>query len=348
MSATLSNNVKQTTKIDQLVFDGLDCRNPSKIVSFLTKDWCQQPTKSSSSALGDKKTVTILQDAKFQIVSGIRCTKQVSKFLVYCGSYSHMKLFGPPTILEPSVITTEECSDMYRRRAYIYKGRTIKIEPNTIISIPMIVHGSVTHDEINVYCNGAKFTIDGKQHSNMLSFETVRLSMVDLSIQVGDQDIQELREMTILSPSCILELKCVVGLHTYLIISPINKCILKKIRTISMQTTQLIHDNILTEYFVNHDHKLILRITDIARDDNCEVQIHHTNYPELKVIIDSEAPVIGTVQTQINMDLELRISEEYLMYRTEELLMSNCNHISVSWALTTCSRWKEVHSIQTP
>ena len=92
----------------------------------------------------------------------------------------------------------------------------------------MIVHGSVTHDEINVYCNGAKFTIDGKQHSNMLSFETVRLSMVDLSIQVGYQDIQELREMTILSPSCILEMKCVFGLHTYLIISPINKCRLKK------------------------------------------------------------------------------------------------------------------------
>ena len=78
-----------------------------------------------------------------------------------------MKLFGPPKILEPSVITTEECSDMYRRRAYIYKGRTIKIELNTIISIPMIVHGSVTNDEIYVYCNGAKFTIEGEQHSNM-------------------------------------------------------------------------------------------------------------------------------------------------------------------------------------
>ena len=121
MSATLSNNLKQRTKIDQLVFEALDCRNPNKIVSFLTKDWCQ-PTKSSGNALGEKNTVTILQDAKFQILSGIRCTKQVSKCLVYCGSYSHMKLFGLPTILEPSVITTEECSDMYQRRAYIYKG----------------------------------------------------------------------------------------------------------------------------------------------------------------------------------------------------------------------------------
>ena len=109
MSATLSNHLKQTTQSDQFILDGFDCRSPSKVVSFLTKDWCS-PTNRSDTFLGEKKTVNILQDAKFQIVSGIRCTEQVSKFLVYCGSYSHMKLFCPPTILEPSVITTEECS----------------------------------------------------------------------------------------------------------------------------------------------------------------------------------------------------------------------------------------------
>ena len=80
-----------------------------------------------------------------------------------------------------------------------------------------------------------------------------------------------------------------------------------------MQPTQLIHNNILSEYLVNHDHKLIIRITDTARDDNCDVQIHHTNYPELKIIIDSEAPTIGTVQTQINMELEPRMNEEYFV-----------------------------------
>ena len=40
-----------------------DCRVPKKIVSFLTKD-CYQPAKiSGKNALGEKKTVTILQDA---------------------------------------------------------------------------------------------------------------------------------------------------------------------------------------------------------------------------------------------------------------------------------------------
>ena len=64
---------------NQLVFNGFDCRVPKKFVSFLTKDWCQ------SAKAGEKKaerTVTILQSADFQIVSGIRCTKEVSKFLV--------------------------------------------------------------------------------------------------------------------------------------------------------------------------------------------------------------------------------------------------------------------------
>ena len=70
MSSTLLQNVKQTTKTNQLEFNGFVCRNTNKIMSFLTKDWCQ-PTKSSGNALGEKKTVTILQDAKFQFVSGI-------------------------------------------------------------------------------------------------------------------------------------------------------------------------------------------------------------------------------------------------------------------------------------
>ena len=50
------------------------------------------------------------------------------------------------------------------------------------------------------------------------------------------------------------------------------------------------------------------------------VQVYNNNYPEIKVILDSNAPNLTTVQTQINLDLELGMSEEYLMYRTEQQL----------------------------
>ena len=65
MSATLSMNLKQTTNSDRFTFEGLDCRNPSKIVSFLTKDWCTPTSTSGGNVPGEKKTITVLQDAKF-------------------------------------------------------------------------------------------------------------------------------------------------------------------------------------------------------------------------------------------------------------------------------------------
>ena len=71
---------------------------------------------------------------------------------------------------------------------------------------------------------------------------------------------------------------------------------------------------------MNHEHKLILRITDTAKDDNCDVLLHHTNYPELKLIINAGVTTIDTLHVQVDMDLELRQSEEYVMYRSEMLV----------------------------
>ena len=117
----LSNfGLQQTTPNNHFTLDGLDCRKPSSIASFLSRDWCVPAPIMKGDAQQGNKIVTIVQQGDLQIIQGIRCTKHVSRFLVYCGSYSHMKLFGPPTILEPAVISSDECSDMYRRRAYIY------------------------------------------------------------------------------------------------------------------------------------------------------------------------------------------------------------------------------------
>ena len=87
-----------------------------------------------------------------------------------------------------------------------------------------------------------------------------------------------------------------------------------------MQEIVLSHDNKLTEYLVNHEHKMILRITETAKDDNCDVLLHHTNYPELKLIIDGGTPNLDTLHVQVDMDLELRQSEEYVIYRSEMLV----------------------------
>ena len=74
---TLAFGLKQTTPSDHFMLEGLDCRNPTKIASFLTRDWCTPTSTSRGDLPREKKTVTIVQDFKFQLVTGLRCTKQV-------------------------------------------------------------------------------------------------------------------------------------------------------------------------------------------------------------------------------------------------------------------------------
>ena len=50
-STTLSSSLKQTTQSDRFNLDAFDCRNPTKVVSFLTRDWCS-PTNRSDTLLG--------------------------------------------------------------------------------------------------------------------------------------------------------------------------------------------------------------------------------------------------------------------------------------------------------
>ena len=339
----LSNfGLQQTTPNNQFTLNGLDCRKPSSIASFLSRDWCLPAPIMKGDAQQGNKRITIVQQGDLQIIQGIRCTKHVSRFLVYCGSYSHMKLFGPPTILEPAVISSDECSDMYRRRAYIYMGKTIKVELNSVVSIPMIVHGSVSSDELNVHCMGAKFLINGEQHSNMLQFETIQLNMVELSVQVKDQEVQELRDNTLLPFSCIVNKECVYGLHTYLITGNINKCKLQVIRTLEMHEVMLTHASKISTYLVNHEHKMILRPTETSRDENCDVLIHHTNYPEIKFIMDGGAPSLDTLHVQVDMDLELRQSEEYMLYRAEMLVNSKMQTIQQNLCMLRMSSLNQV------
>ena len=75
-------------------------------------------------------------------------------------SFVLWKFFGPLSILEPEIIYESECSDMYACKAYIINGKTMRIGLNQQIQFPEITHGQITNDEFNVYCTGAKITIN--------------------------------------------------------------------------------------------------------------------------------------------------------------------------------------------
>ena len=135
----ISFPIKQTTNTEIVLFNGFDCREQKRLVSFLSQDWCR-PEKLDKNALGEKsvaKLVTILQMAKFQLLEGIRCTKEATRFLVYCGSYSHMKLLHPPMMMLYQERNVWTCTDA--GPTFIKVLHLKYIDLNSMVKIPMVI-----------------------------------------------------------------------------------------------------------------------------------------------------------------------------------------------------------------
>ena len=222
--------IKQIRKNEALKFLGYDCNKPSRLNSYKKSEWCM-PIKVSENPKGDETEgikITVIQTVK-----GIKRSKRVSKFRLYCGTYGHQKFFSPPAILEPETISESESSDMYARKAYIINGKTMRIGLNQQIQFPEITHGSITYDEFNVYCTGAKITINGEQHERMLELRTVMITMSEVDVEISPNRIIDLQINVELEKSCIENMKCLMGIDTYLVLEKPNRCQLAKIRSLS-------------------------------------------------------------------------------------------------------------------
>jgi len=181
---TTANCIKQIREKSVFKFHGYNCLKPKSLASYKKSEWCLPVIDSKKTGDGENKEKVILaQKFTTQKLKGIKCTKKASRFLIYCGNYSHMKFFNPPSILEPEIMSIDECYDMHQRQAYISNGRTLRISTNQQIQFKELVHGKIWADEYNVYCTGAKFTLNGEQHEGMLELKTTQVTMSEVEIQ---------------------------------------------------------------------------------------------------------------------------------------------------------------------
>ncbi len=324
----------QTTKNAAFQFMAFDCRKPISLNSYKKSEWCSPKIENNVNKMGDRneETIILVQNLDFQKIKAIRCEKLTSKFSLYCGAYSHMKFLSPPTILEPEEMSPEECSDMYRRRAFIFKGKTYRIGVNQQIQIPMIRHGHLYATENNVQCDGAKFVIDGEEHSNMLELLSVQITMRETTIQISKSGIMDTQNNIELEKKCLESLRCKVGMSTYILLEKPKECQLVQIRTILVNSTWLVHNGQSTEYMINDQHKILIRTINKEEDKECGIMLYSSNYPRLKLIkpIENQPELIDKLVLHpegVDIDLEIRISEEYINYRIEHLLQSQSTKI---------------------
>ena len=127
-------------------------------------------------------------------------------------------------------------------------------------------------------------------------------------------------------------MKCSMGIDTYLVLEKPNRCQLAKIRSLVVSQVQLTHKGKSENYLVNEEHKIILRKLDKQRSEECDLTYFTTDYPELMIVQNSQENSaklleMSTHADSINLDLELRLSEEFLHFQMERMVQSSIHEV---------------------
>ena len=127
-------------------------------------------------------------------------------------------------------------------------------------------------------------------------------------------------------------MKCSMGTDTYLILEKPDRCQLAKIRSLIVSQVQLTHKGKLESYLLNEEHKIILGKVDKQRSEECDLTYFTTGYPELMVVPDSQENGVKLMEMSahgdnVNIDLELRVSEEFLHFQMERIIQSTIHEV---------------------
>ena len=307
-------------------FNALDCRMPKGIMRSKVTALCEHKTQTKER----KEVVHVLQYDKTQVLEVITCSLQKTRLLVYCGSFSHTKLFEPPDILQSDQVNKDVCLKAYKTSLYVQEDKkTSTVSVNQPLVYKYINHGAITTSASNVRCEGESFTIHGKLKANMLEMITAKFVMQIGKIEYHpEKGVKDLSNDWELPRHCIPDRYCHIYGKTYVVLSPRDMCPLYLIRSLEMTHISYIGvDNKRHDALLSHEHQLILEKGGVFHTpETCKMlkTVYNTNYGQIKVVMDVR--LTGVMESlpayTLDINLQTQVLHDYANYRAETLISS--------------------------
>lgn len=302
----------------------LDCRTPKRIVSWDMESMCRSPGLETTPK-DQTDTVTIIQETSTSRMRAGRCARRTSRFVMYCGAYSHVKLSTPPDIMQPEPLSIEDCTTLTSSNTYYLRGKSIHVPWNARRTLKGFERGNVVFGASNTQCEGVDTSIDGERHTNVIIYVTTMIELREVTlIQEGGRVIDADESVT-LTAACVSEGSCISGEFTYRLLESPSPCNLREIRTVPMVRVTLPHRTSREEqYWVNQEHKIILRRTGELQVTGCLRlnSVSRTQYKSLHFVLNlpDNHGLEKVPAESVDLELEVKTSEEYLLYRMEQSL----------------------------
>ena len=268
-------------------------------------------------------TVTIVQETRTRRIRAGRCGRKTSRFIAYCGAYSHVKLSAPPDIMQPEPLSIEECTTLTTSNTYYLRGKSIHVPWNARRTLKGFERGNVVFGAFNTNCEGADTTVDGERHTNVIVYITTEIELREVILLQENGRVIDAEESVSLTATCVTDGACVNGEYTYKLLETPSTCDMREVRTIAMTRVVLPHGtNREEQYWVSQEHKIVLRRAGELQVAGCSrlSTLVRTQYKSLHFAIGlPENHGLEKVQAEsVDLELELKTSEEYLLYRMEQ------------------------------
>ena len=314
-----------------LQLSGLDCRKPQGMRYSRLDKLCDIGKPLPEPRV---EGILILQEVSNRVTKGYRCERRVTRLTAYCGAYSHLKLFQPPTIERLETIAPATCKEAASTGRYVNEdGRSIPVIMNGESHYKRLAHGTITSNEENVYCNGAKVTLNGELHGSVIEFMTVRISISHIEVEVSNTGIVDLDNHQEIPDACTTKNICGSETASYYLPESTNRCRLAQLRHTMAHSVQLKTAKGMRTALVDHQHKILLELGEKkSTGPNCSPylkEVWTTNFPELKVVLNPGATVPESLYLDnieelgapsVNLNLELQVSLRYLEHHVKEEL----------------------------
>ena len=313
----------------------LDCRHPKKAIYSLKRKICNVTTDQITEQ--PPQPVMIVTQARTQELRAFRCEKSVTTMTSICGAYSHNKLIAPPDILRPTPVSEDECRTAATAGFVSTEaGKTIPIKPDTTISYKLVPIGQLDFQTNNVYCTGGTAVLQGRTHTDLIQFKTVRFTLQVVTLE-HDLEREALVDLDLHSPlkyACIKDLMCTVSTYTYFIPAPPPSCGMYPVRNIPMSEVYVPIQNgtSFQRAMVSHPHKVFLEeMEDVDVPAECQAlglrgRYTRTNVDGIYLLKSaSMINVFSEIATflppsSVSMDTEVRTTGEYIEYTLESQL----------------------------
>ena len=326
------------TTQDRFTLNALDCLSPTQVRNGLMSSICN--TTQAQPKTAKAQTVLILQYDTQRVITGYRCEKYVSRYEGVCGAFSHSKILSPPDVRTAVPFLAQDCATAIARSSYVREdGTSIPLEVNRRVYYKYVEYGSLTWSTDNVACTGSSITVNGQVHNNVLSLVTAEVLIKTISIEIDIAKAKDLDSFVELPSACSHDTTCQDGMTGY-VLKHQSSCPLYTIRTIPM-TYVKVKDSKgeQQDALLSHEHKLFLVLQgQEAAHPECKpvFTVTATTFKNIKVVIEGNdlagiqhmSKVIPA--SSVDLDLELRSSEEYVMYVFETTLKEKMGGLASS------------------